>query len=185
MSRARPPVLVASVVLGAALASLALGAALGVKWSELRHLGLLLLVALVATVVATLAARPLLARASVRWRLVAIGGLAVLVSLVNLGVLTMLMSVSHHDATLVAILLVYSVGAGIAAALVLARAWGSAVERLVLGHEPWLTAIWITVWGASEQGPSWTCSPPLSTRQPRGWSGHWHASALERRSART
>jgi signal transduction histidine kinase len=104
-----------------------------VKGSELRELGLLLLIALIATVGATVAARPLLARASVRWRLVAIGGLAVLISLVNLGVLTMLMSVSHHDATLVAVLLVYSVGAGIAAALVLARAWGSAVERLVQG----------------------------------------------------
>lgn len=133
MNRARLPTLVAAVVLGAALGSLALGAALGVKGSELRHLGLLLLIALIATVAATVAARPLLARASVRWRLVAIGALAVLVSLVNLGVLTMLMSVSHHDATLVAILLVYSVGAGIAAALVLARAWGSAVERLVQG----------------------------------------------------
>jgi signal transduction histidine kinase len=133
MSRARPPALVTGVVLGAALASLALGAALGVKGSELRHLGLLLVIALIATVGATVAARPLLARASVRWRLVAVGGLAVLVSLVNLGVLTMLMSVSHHDATLVAILLVYSVGAGIAAALVLARTWGSAVERLVQG----------------------------------------------------
>jgi signal transduction histidine kinase len=118
------------VVLGAAVGSLALGAALGVKGSELRDLGLLLVIALIATVVATPAARPLLARASVRWRLVAIGGIAVLVSLVNLGVLTMLMSVSQHDATLVAILLVYSLGAGIAAALVLARAWGAAVVRL-------------------------------------------------------
>jgi signal transduction histidine kinase len=133
MSRARLPVLVAAVVLGAALASLAFGAALGVDWSELRHLGLLLLIALVATLAATIAARPLLARASARWRLVAIGALAVLVSLVNLGVLTMLMSVSHHDATLVAILLVYSVGVGIAAALALARSWGSAVEHLVQG----------------------------------------------------
>jgi signal transduction histidine kinase len=125
--------LVSCVVCGAALASLALGAALGVKASELRHLGLLLVIALVATVGAILAARPLLARASVRWRLVAIGALAVVVSLVNLGVLTMLMSVSHHDATLVAMLLVYSVGAGMGAALVLAKAWGAAVERLVLG----------------------------------------------------
>jgi signal transduction histidine kinase len=121
------------MVLGAALASLALGAALGVEASELRHLGLLLVIALIATVGAILAARPLLARASVRWRLVAIGALAVVVSLVNLGVLTMLMSVSHHDATLVAMLLVYSVGAGMGAALVLAKAWGAAVERLVQG----------------------------------------------------
>jgi signal transduction histidine kinase len=62
---------------------------------------------------------------------VVIAALAVLVSLVNLGVLTLLMSVSHHDATLVAILLVYSSGAGIAAALVLAKGWDTAVERLV------------------------------------------------------
>jgi signal transduction histidine kinase len=127
------PVLVAGVVLAGALASLGLGAALGVEGSELRHLGLLLLVALIATVAATVAARPVLAQASVRWRFVAIAALAVLVSLVNLGVLTLLMSVSHHDATLVAILLVYSVGAGIAAALALAKAWGTAVGHLVEG----------------------------------------------------
>jgi signal transduction histidine kinase len=133
MSRARMPALVASVVVAGALASLALGAALGVKGSELRHLGLLLLIALIVTSVATIAAGPLLAHASVRWRFLAVAALAVLVSLVNLGVLTLLMSVSHHDATLVAILLVYSVGTGIGAALALARAWGTAVDRLVQG----------------------------------------------------
>jgi signal transduction histidine kinase len=115
------------------LASLALGVALGVEGSELRQLGLLLVIALIATVAATVVTRPLLTHASVRWRFVAIAALAVLVSLINLGVLTLLMSVSHHDATLVAILLVYSVGAGIAAALALARAWGTGVERLVQG----------------------------------------------------
>jgi len=135
VSRARLPALVAGVVFASALASLVLGAALGVKGSELRHMGLLLLIALIGTVAATVAARPLLAHASVRWRFVAIAALAVLVSLVNLGVLTLLMSVSHHDATLVAILLVYSVGAGIAAALALAKAWGTAVERLVQGAQ--------------------------------------------------
>jgi two-component system, OmpR family, sensor histidine kinase SaeS len=131
--RARIPALVAGVVLAGAVASLGLGAALGVKASELRHMGLLLLIALVATVAATAAVHPLLAHASVRWRFVVIAALAVLVSLVNLGVLTLLMSVSHHDATLVAILLVYSVGAGAAVALALAKAWGTGVERLVEG----------------------------------------------------
>jgi signal transduction histidine kinase len=127
------PALVAGVVLAGALASLLFGAALGVKGSELRHMALLYLIALAATVTAAAAARPLLARASIRWRFVAIAALAVLVSLVNLGVLTLLMSVSHHDATLVAILLVYSVGAGVAAALALAKSWGAAVGRLVEG----------------------------------------------------
>jgi signal transduction histidine kinase len=125
--------MVAAVVLAGALASIALGAALGVRASELRDLGLLLLIALIATVTATVAARPLLRHASVRWRFVAVAALAVAVSLVNLGVLVLLMSVSHHDATLVAMLLVYSVGAGIAAALALANAWGRDVKRLVEG----------------------------------------------------
>src|SRR5687768_11372778 len=110
MSRTRPSLMVTGVVLTGVVASLGLGAALGVKGSELRHLALLLLIALIATVGATAVARPLLAHASIRWRFVAVAALAVLVSLVNLGVLTLLMSVSHHDATLVAILLVYSVG---------------------------------------------------------------------------
>jgi signal transduction histidine kinase len=133
MRRASVPLVAAAVVLSGAVASLLLGAALGVKESELREMGLLLLIALVATVAAAAAAGPLLARASIRWRFVAIAALSVLVSLVNLGVLTLLMSVSHHDATLVAILLVYSVGAGVAAALALAKAWGTAVGRLVEG----------------------------------------------------
>jgi signal transduction histidine kinase len=132
MNRPRLPVLpLIGVVLAGALASLALALTLGVEGGELRHLGLLLLIALLATIGATAAAGRLLAHASARWRLVVIAALAVLVSLVNLGVLTLLMSVSHHDATLVAILLLYSSGAGIAAALALANASGTAVERLV------------------------------------------------------
>jgi signal transduction histidine kinase len=129
--RAPLPALVAGVLLVTALASLALGTALGVDVSELRHLGILMAVALAATIGATVAAGRLLRNASARLRLIAIAALAVALSLVNLGVLTLLMSVSHHDATLVAILLVYSVGAGVAAALVLERKWGTAVERLV------------------------------------------------------
>jgi signal transduction histidine kinase len=122
---------VVGVVLAGAVASLVLGSVLGVKAAELRHLGLLLVIALLATMGASLAAGRVLRRASIRWRFVTIAALAVLVSLVNLGVLTLLMSVSHHDATLVAILLVYSSAAGIAAALGLAKGWDTAVERLV------------------------------------------------------
>lgn len=131
MRRARSAGVILGTVLASALASLLLGLALGVEVGELRHLGVLMAVALGATIVGTVAAGSLLRHAAVRWRLMGIAGLAVLVSLVNLGVLTLLMSVSHHDATLVAILLVYSVGAGVAAALLLESAWGTAVERLV------------------------------------------------------
>src|SRR3989442_15652 len=129
VNRARLPLWVTGAALAGALAGLPLGLALGVKTSELRHLGLLLLIALLATIGASVAAGRLLAHASVRWRLVAIAALAVLVSLVNLGVLTMLMSVSHHDATLVTVLLGYSSGAGVAVALALAQSWGTAGGR--------------------------------------------------------
>ena len=105
-------------------------AATGMGPTDLAHLALLLLPAAAVTVVSAAAARPLLARASFRLRLTAIGAVAVGTGLANLGVLAALMFVDRHDALLMAVLLVYSAGAGIAAALVVARSSATAVERL-------------------------------------------------------
>jgi signal transduction histidine kinase len=102
----------------------------GMSIGEVAHLGLLLLPAVAATAVATVAARPLLARASVRARLVAVAGVAAAVSLANLVVLARLMFVSAHDAVLVGTLVVYSVGAGVGAALAASRGTAAAVDRL-------------------------------------------------------
>jgi len=75
---------------------------------------------------------PLLARASLRQRFVVVAVIAAAVALGNLAVLTLRMSVSDHDARVLLVLLLYSVAAGIAAAIVLARSSAEAVERLDL-----------------------------------------------------
>ena len=98
---------------------------------ELRHLAWLLGVAVAVTATATAVVTPLLARSSIRRRFVAVATLAVLGSLLNLAVLVRTMAVSGDDATLIAILLLYSACAGIGAGLALARASGAAVGRLV------------------------------------------------------
>jgi signal transduction histidine kinase len=130
MSGWRPFGLAAAVATVGAAGSIAVGASVGMGGAELTHLGLLLLPAAVVTVVAAVLAGPLLARASFRQRLVAVALVAAVASLANLGVLAALMFVDPHDAALMGSLLVYSLGAGVAAALVVSRAQSSAVDRL-------------------------------------------------------
>jgi signal transduction histidine kinase len=120
----------AAVVAVGALGTLLVGVAVGMKSGELGHLAALLLPAAAATTVAVLLGGRLLGRSSLRQRFFSVGALAVLVSLANLAVLVALMSVSSHDATLMAALLVYSVGTGLAVAAVAARSAGQALERL-------------------------------------------------------
>jgi signal transduction histidine kinase len=106
------------------------GTAVGMGAGEVAHLAVLILPAAAATLIAVWAARPLLRRATFRQRLLSVSLVAVVVSLTNLAVLAGLMFVSAHDATLMATLVVYSVGAGAGVALVLARDVTSAVDRL-------------------------------------------------------
>jgi signal transduction histidine kinase len=126
----RVGLVVASVAGAGALGTLVLGAVMGMHVDDLVQLGLLLLPAIAATVVAMIVARPLLARSPLRQSLTGVAALAAIVGIVNLVLLTRHMFVSQHDATQVAILLIYSLGAGIGAAWGLARAQTSAVERL-------------------------------------------------------
>jgi signal transduction histidine kinase len=72
----------------------------------------------------------LLTRASLAQRFVVVGALGAAVALANLWVLSRQMFVSEHDATLLGVLLLYSVGAGIGAAVVTARSSARAVRRL-------------------------------------------------------
>jgi signal transduction histidine kinase len=120
----------AAVVAVGVLGTLVVGVAIGMKGSELGHLAALLIPAAAATIVAVLVGARLLGRSSLRQRFLSVGVLAALVSLGNLAVLVALMSVSSHDATLMAALLVYSAGTGMAAAVVAARSAGKALERL-------------------------------------------------------
>jgi signal transduction histidine kinase len=131
MSRFRPLVLVLAVSLVGAVGTLVVGSFMGMGGGELRHLGFLLIPGIIATIVATAAAGPLLSRSSVRVRLSVIAIVSAVIALANLVVLTRLMFVSDHDAGLLRILLLYSAGAGIGAALALARSSEAAVGRLV------------------------------------------------------
>ncbi|MGQ0668173.1 MAG: sensor histidine kinase [Actinomycetota bacterium] len=122
--------LVALVAGAGAIGTLAAGAATGMGRADLAHLAAYLVPAVGVTVLSMAVARPLLARASLRLRFVAIATVAAVAGLANLFVLAQLMFVDDHDATLVGVLLLYAIGAGAGAALVLARASSEAVDRL-------------------------------------------------------
>jgi len=122
--------LLAVVALVGAVGTFVVGAATGMGGSELRHLAAYVAPALLVTVAAMWVAGRLLARASLAQRFVAVGALGAAVALTNLWVLSRQMFVSEHDATLLSVLLLYSVGAGIGAAVVTARSSARAVRRL-------------------------------------------------------
>jgi signal transduction histidine kinase len=113
-----------------AAGTLAVGAALGMGGPEILRLAAMLVPAALVTVAAAVAARRLMARASFTQALVTVAVIAVVAGLANLWALAELMFVSAHDAGLVAALLLYSVGAGVGSALVLARSPTRAVARL-------------------------------------------------------
>jgi signal transduction histidine kinase len=102
----------------------------GVGTSEVGSLLRLLVPAAVVTLLVAFAVRPVLRRATLAQQFAAVAALAVVFALANLAVLTAAMFVNRHDATLLAALLVYSLGVSAAAAIVLARSGAAAVRRL-------------------------------------------------------
>ena len=122
--------LLAVVTVVGALGTFLVGALTGMGSSELWHLAAYVVPALVVTVAAMWVAGRLLARASLAQRFVAVGALGATVALANLWVLSQQMFVGEHDATLLGVLLLYSVGAGIGAAVVTARSSTAAIGRL-------------------------------------------------------
>ena len=128
----RPLALSAVVAAAGALGTLAVGAAAGMGRDDLLHLAAYLIPAMLVTLVAMAIARPLLSGASLRQRFTAVATVGVLVGVANLVVLGRTMFVSAHDATLVGVLLLYSIGAGVGSALVIARSSTSALDRLTI-----------------------------------------------------
>ncbi|MDH5314680.1 MAG: hypothetical protein OEW66_12715, partial [Actinomycetota bacterium] len=110
--------LVALVAAAGAAGTVAVAAALGVDATDRAHLVAYLVPAAVVTVIAAVLARLLLERASLGQRFVAVALIAAGIAIANIGVLSMQMAVSDHDATLISVLLVYSAAAGVAGALV-------------------------------------------------------------------
>lgn len=128
--RSLPPAAIAAT-LAAAGAALTLIVATGpMDGTEVEHLALFLLPAIVLTAVLTALVAPALARAPVNLRFAGIAIFAALAGLANLAVLSLLMVVDEHDAGQIALLLIYSTAVGIGTALAAARASTEAVDRL-------------------------------------------------------
>ncbi|HJS26707.1 MAG TPA: HAMP domain-containing sensor histidine kinase [Actinomycetota bacterium] len=122
--------LLAVVAAVGALGTFLVAAGTGMGGSEILHLAAYVIPALVVTVAAMWVAGRLLAGASLAQRFVAVGALGAAVALANLWVLSQQMFVDDHDATLLGVLLLYSIGAGVGAAIVTARSSARAVGRL-------------------------------------------------------
>jgi signal transduction histidine kinase len=130
VSSLRPLTLAGAIALAGALATLGIGALAGMPGDELGHLALLLLPAVALSAATGALVAPLLMRSPLRSRLVAMALVATLVGLANLAVIASLMFLSVHEAVQTALLLVYSMAAGIGVALAAARTSISAVDRL-------------------------------------------------------
>ena len=114
-----------------ALTALAAGAATGMSGAELDHLATLFGLGVLVTAIVIAVAARLLARAGLRLRLLGFALASALAGLANLGALAALMLVDGHDALLIAILLLYSLGVGAGAALALVQPSARAVEEAV------------------------------------------------------
>ncbi len=126
----RPLGLIVAVATAGAAGTLLVATITGMPGDEVVDLGRALLpMGLVTVAVAAVLGR-MLGRASLRHRFVAVALVAVAVGLANVAVLSMQMFVDRHDASLVAVLLLYATGAGVAAALAASGRAGVAVRRL-------------------------------------------------------
>jgi signal transduction histidine kinase len=126
----RPLALLAVPAAAGTIGTLLAAAAAGMHADDLRHILWLILPAMLSTIAAIWAVRLLLARLSVRQGLATVSFVGAAVALANLAVLSRVMFVSSHDATVVAVFLMYSAGAGVGAALALAGAQTRAIDRL-------------------------------------------------------
>lgn len=114
-----------------ALLALATAAASGMGGADLSHLAAMFAAGVLITAGVVTGADRLLERAPLRRRLLGVALASAVAGLANLGVIAALMLVDGHDALVVAVLLIYSLGVGAGAALALSRPSADAVERAV------------------------------------------------------
>lgn len=107
-----------------------IGALGGMHPPDLAHLLVAVLISVGLTAITLLLLTPLLSRTSLRRRFVVIAVVAAVVATLNLAVLTAVMAVDQHDASLVLALLVYAAAIAAATALVVAHRSSDAIERL-------------------------------------------------------
>jgi signal transduction histidine kinase len=125
-------VVVATAALAGSIGAVTLAALTGATGHEITHLGILLAGATAITTLAIAAANPLLARLSMRHRLVTIALLMAATIFVSVVVLAQQMFVSKHDARQLIVLLVYAAATGIGASIALSRSMTLAVGRLTM-----------------------------------------------------
>jgi signal transduction histidine kinase len=129
MKRWGPVTIVVLAALAGALSTLIVATFAGMS-GEILHLVELLVPAVALTVIVAILSIPLLSRASVAKRFVAVALIGVVVAIANLGVLAALM-LTKPDALLIAVLVGYSGAAGVGAALALSRSFRVGIEKLV------------------------------------------------------
>jgi signal transduction histidine kinase len=129
--RGRIAVLAAAGGIAGALVALGAAAASGMGGAELGDLAVLFGAGALVTAGAVALADRWLSRAPLRRRLLGVAIVSAIAGLANLGILAALMLVDAHDAALVAVILVYSLGVGAGTALALARPSAQAFERAV------------------------------------------------------
>ena len=122
---------VAAIAAAGVLGTLAIGAAFGMGTPDLLAILWMIVAASVVTAAVAVVAQRLLRHASLQRRFVALPIVAAVVTAANLALLYLRMAASDHDATVVVTLLCYSLAAGLAVALVIARGTGGAVTHLV------------------------------------------------------
>jgi signal transduction histidine kinase len=123
-------VVAGSIAVVGVIGTVVVGAIGGMHPPDLKHLLGAVAAGAGITIVALLILTPLLAKTSLRRRLVAVALVAAIAAVVNLAILTAAMAVDDHDAALVLALLVYAAAISAASALVLAQRSAEAVERL-------------------------------------------------------
>ena len=104
MKSLRTSVVVLAVAAAGIAGSVLVGRLVGMEAHDLAQLGLVTLPTLAGTILAAVLAQPLLARASIAWRMVSIATVAAGVSLANLVVASRMMFLSGHEATALAVL---------------------------------------------------------------------------------
>ncbi len=127
MRRWRASLVVVAVVAAGALGTVVAGLAMGMG-SDLGGIARALVPAAALTTITAVAGARALAHLSLRDRFLGIAVMAAAVALVNVFVLSRQMFVSEHDAALVAVVVLFAIGAGVAAALVAARRSTDALE---------------------------------------------------------
>ncbi len=180
----RPLALLLVPAAAGALGTLLAAAAAGMHADDLRHILWLIVPALLATVAAIAVVRLILAHVSVRQGMATVSFVGAAVALANLAVLSAGMFVSSHDATIVAVFVVYSAGAGLGAALALAGAQARAIDRLSATARQLAAGDLTARVGRLDAGRSsprwarsWTTWPPGSRGPPPGSASSTAAGA--------